>query len=290
MMKTFRFATNLLWLVLTKPIAVLVLIAALLGIYWYAPGVTQNPPPLLPAGVEAAATEIAKSIIERCGKPERSLSRILILPIPGDREGVLEKMIHEEFKREYAAGWYFPIEKAKITQAMDALKFTLYGNEGLKVFSKEDAVKIAQLAEADLVLFSQIDRFSPVEGSHEIRGAARLIDIKKDETLVLPFDNSVDISVKLLPRPGGGTQLTALLIFTLIWPILMIPILRLVVARESNQANFFGILLMGLVPLTVALLLVGREALDGLILIGCFIFFALTTGWVAFVMNKLAEK
>ena len=88
----------------------------------------------------------------------------------------------------------------------------------------------------------------------------------------------------------GWRQFVVPVIFGLIWPILMIPVLRQVVARENNRDNFTAMIVMVAVPLIVALLSIGTLPTGAFALMGCCLFFALAAGWVGFVMDKLAEK
>ena len=294
-MRIFRFALGLLWITLTQRLVIIILLALAFLIFqfdlakFFSPRDKQKN--LAPSSrlVDDAAGEVARSIVLQCPKPENSYSQLLVLPVRNDRENAIENMIRKEFQEQQAdSGWYKLVEKDTLTWALDQLQLRVIGKDAQKELSKDDAIRIGKAAGAELVLLSQVDRFVPGNGGHEISGMSQLINVATGEIFAFPFDNSDRRGMML--SVSGWRQYAVLVIFTLIWPILMIPVLRQVVARENNRDNFAGIMLMALVPLVIAVSMFGVQLLNAMTLIACSLFFALAAGWVGFVMNQLAEK
>ena len=294
-MKIFRLfchAMNLFWMALTARVVIVILAALMPLLYWYGAGnvlpvgnVTRPPSSRL---VDDAAGEVARSIVLQCPRPENTYSQLLVLPVRNDRENAIENMIRREFQQQADSGWYKLVEKDVVTQTLDQLQLLAFGKDGQKELTKDDAIRLGKAAGAELVLLSQVDRFVPGSGGHEIRGTSQLVNVATGDALVIPFDNFSNLGMIKHGRTLG--QFVVLVIFGLIWPILMIPVLRGVVARENNRDNLITMIIMAAIPLVMIMLWVGTLPTTAFALIGYCIVFALATGWVGFVMNKLAEK
>ena len=115
----------------------------------------------------------------------------------------------------------------------------------------------------------------PGSGGHDIRGTSQLINVVTGDALAIPFDNFSNRGMIKHGRTLG--QFVVLVIFDLIWPILMIPVLRRVVARENNRDNLITMIIMAAIPLGIIMLWVGtlpNSTFDWM----CYcIFFALAT-------------
>ena len=294
-MRIIRFALDLIWIAMSRRLVIVVLIALAFVIFRYdlttpfffPGGVKKN---LAPSSrlVDDAAGEVARSIVLQCPQPENTYSQLLVLPVRNDRENAVENMIRQEFQKQNT-GWYTLVEKDVMTRAFDQLHDLAFGKDSQKEITQDDAIRIAKAAGAELVLLSQIDRFVPGKGGHEISGASQLINVATGDTLAsFPFDNSDRHGMMI--SVGRWRQYGVLVIFTLLWPILMIPVLRQVVARENNRDNLMTILIMAAVPLVVTLLLMGTQSINAYLVIGYCVFFALAAGWVGFVMDKITEK
>ena len=292
-MRILRFAFDLLWIAMSRRLVIVVLVVLAFVMFRYDltsfffPG--NGKKNLAPSSrlVEDAAGEVARSIVLQCPQPENTYSQLLVLPVRNDRENAVENMIRQEFQKQ-DSGWYKLVEKDVMTRTLDQLHDLAFGRDTQKEITPDDAIRIAKAAGAELVLLSQVDRFVPGKSGHEISGTSQLINVATGEVLAIPFDNSHrdDMMISV----GGWRQYAVLLIFTMIWPILMIPVLRQVVAREDNRDNFAAMMLMAAVPLVIGGLMVGLQSLNAMTLITFALFFALTAGWTGFVMNKIAGK
>ena len=293
-MRIFHFVMDLLWFLLSRRLVIVVLVVMMFVFFRY--DVTSLFWPrdakrnLAPSSrlVDDAAGEVARSIVLQCPQPENTYSQLLVLPVRNDRENAIENMIRREFQQQADSGWYKLVEKDVVTQTLDQLQLLAFGKDGQKELTKDDAIRLGKAAGAELVLMSQVDRFVPGSGGHEIRGTSQLINVTTGNALAIPFDNFSDRG--LLTGVTGWRPFAVLVIFGLIWPILMIPVLRQVVARENNRDNLTAMMIMAAVPLVVTLLLFGTLPTTAFALMGCCVFFALAAGWTGFVMNKLAEK
>ena len=290
-MKVLLFAAKMFLLVLARPLVITVLVVLLFVVCRYGNMFSWHRKEIrnLTSSsrmVEDAASQVAQAIVLQCPKPEKSYSRLLVLPVRDDREHAIENKIREEFQRQADTGWHTLVEKDVVTRTIDKLQLMAHGRDGQKALSNEDAIAIGKAADAELVLLAQVESFTPRDGYHEIHGTSQLIDVKTGLATVFPFANSVEQRVPM----GSWLPFASLLIFTLIWPIAMIPVLRQVVARENNRDNLAAMIVMAFVPLIVAILLIDIPSLNALTVIVCCLFFASVAGWVGFIMNKLAEK
>ena len=288
-MRILLFAVKIFLLVLARPLVITVLVILLFVACRYGnmfPWHRKETRNLAPSSrmVEDAAGQVAQGIVLQCPKPKKSYSRLLVLPVRDDRENAIENKIREEFQRQADTGWYTMVEKDVVTRTLDKLQLMAHGRDGQRALSNEDAIAIGKAADAELVLLSQVESFMPRDGYHEIRGTSQLIDVKTGLATVFPFGNSVEPNVHV----RSWLPFALLVIFTLIWPIAMIPVLRQVVTRENNRDNLTAMILMAFVPLIVAILLIGLPSLNALTVIVCCLFFASVAGWVGFIMNKLA--
>jgi hypothetical protein len=289
-MKIFHFFMDLLWLVLTRRLIIVAFVILLfvafrydVTTFFWPRDTSKN---LAPSSrlVEDAAGEVARSIVLQCPQPEKTYSRLLVLPVRGDRENAIETMIRKEFQQQADSGWFKLVEKDIVTKTLDMA----FGRDGQKELIKEDAIRIGKAAEAELVLLSNVDRFVPGNNGHEICGTAQLINVQTGDAWTLPFDNTAKNS--MMKYGMGWSQIAGLVIFTLLWPILMIPVLRNIVTRENNRDNFVAMIVMAAIPLAIVLLFVGTLPTSAFGLICCCVFFALAAGWVGVVMDKIAEK
>ncbi|MCL2623346.1 MAG: hypothetical protein FWD31_06740 [Planctomycetaceae bacterium] len=293
-MKIFCFIADLLWFLLSRRLMIVVLVVLMFAFFryditgWFWPRDTKRNPAPSSRLVDDAAGEAARSIVLQCPQPENTYSQLLVLPVRNDREYAIENMIRREFQQQADSGWYKLVEKDVVTQTLDQLQLLTFGKDGQKELTEDDAIRLGKAAGAELVLLSQVDRFVPAGGGHEIRGTSQLINVSTGETLVIPFDNFAENG--MTKHSGTLGQFVVLVIFTLVWPILMIPVLRGVVARENNRDNLVTMVIMAAIPLGIVLLWVGTLPTTAFALMGCCIFFALAAGWTGFVMDKLAEK
>ena len=290
-MRILLFAVKMFLLVLARPLVITVLVVLLFVVCRYGNMFSSHRKEtrdLAPSSrmVEDAAGQVAQGIVLQCPKPEKSYSRLLVLPVRDDRENAIENKIREEFQHQADTGWYTLVEKDVVTRTLDKLQLMTHGRDGQKALSNEDAIAIGKAADAELVLLSQVESFTPRNGYHEIRGTSQLIDVKTGLATVFPFGNSVEPNVPV----RSWLPFVLLVFFTLIWPIAMIPVLRQVVTRENNRDNLTAMIIMALVPQVVAILLIGLPSLNALTVIVCCLFFASVAGWVGFIMNKLAEQ
>ena len=296
-MKILRFVMDLLWLFLSRPLVIVILVVLMFGYFrydvttWFWPRDAKRN--LAPSSrlVEDAAGEVARSIVLACPQPENSYSQLLVLPVRNDRENAVENMIRREFQQQTGpkgSGWYKLVEKDVVTQTLDGMQLLAFDKDGQKELTKDDAIRLGKAAGAELVLMSQVDRFVPGSDGHEIRGTSQLINVATGNVLAIPFDNFSNNG--MMKRGVTLGQFVVLVIFTLIWPILMIPVLRGVVAKENNRDNLVTMLIMAAIPLGIVLLWAGTLPTTVFALIGCCVFFALASGWTGFVMDKLAEK
>jgi hypothetical protein len=243
---------------------------------------TSAPP--VSASVEQAADKLAEQIAAACPEPEKSMTKLFIVPFDGDRNEIVENALRKIFQRNAAAGWYEIIDRSAAIKALEKVHFTF--------ISKEYPAELVKLTGAEYVLTGKIGEFTPKDDSHLIAGSFRLLDLtKRQDVFSRQFSNE---SVKSAGNKThyGYTFLRwfSVLLFTLIYPILLIPVIQKIIEKDNSGTNLAGMLGLAFIPVGVAMLLTGVLPAGAFSVIGYLVLFAASAAWVGFVMDKLAAK
>jgi hypothetical protein len=280
---------GLLWsfLIRTPVISALVLILAASLYFTGTFSFKQSPLPQVstpvPASVDQAASALAEQVAAACPQPEKTLTKIVIIPIEGDREQTVEKNLYKVLERNTVNGWYQPVERSVIIQALEKVHYT-FG-------SQDYPAALINMTGAEFVLSGKLTEFAPKGNSHVIAGSFSLVDLtKQKEVFSLRFTTVPQ--QKSTVRSAGGTVLRwiSVFIFTLVYPILMIPVIQRILAKDNSGTNLAGMLGLALIPVGVAVLLTGILPTGAFSVIGYLLLFALSAAWVGFVMDKVAAR
>lgn len=301
-MKLLGFLLKIFWTLITRPVVILVMAVLLFLIFRYGGSIQEQVPgpiyfasKILPQSraVDQAAGEVAASIVEACPPAEKSYTRLLIIPLRDDREQAIENQIREKFQKRVEQGEFTLVEKSTLTQLGEQIQEILPGGGSeSEPITKEDAIKIGKTANAEVVLFGQVDTFVPEETSHKIEGKFQFVNVVTGDTLATSrFSNMIN-SEKTTETTGGisMTKLVVLLLFLLFWPFALVPLMRRVIRRESNRDNLLAILLMTAIPFGMAIAFIGNMTANIFFTIGFLLFFVIAAGWIGFVMNKVAQQ
>lgn len=300
-----RFLFKMFWTLVTQPIVILVLAVLLFLMFRFGGSIseqsvesTRYAQKLLPRSqaVDQATGDIADSIVRACPQPEKSYTRLLIVPLRDDRERALENQIREKFQRRIEQGEFTLVEKSTVTHIGEQIREILPGGAESRSMTKEEAIRIGKASDAEIVLFGEIDTFAPAEKTHKIEGRYQFVNVVTGDTLVASRFSNVSGS-ETAPEYASATtngipilKLVILLLFALIWPFALVPMMRRILRRESNRDNLLAILCMTLIPFGIAVVFLGNMTANLFIMIGFLLFFVVAAGWIGFVMNKVAEQ
>jgi hypothetical protein len=174
----YRILTELLWMLIMRPISIFVMLLVLLGLLRYS-GISRmqfsavKHPLQVAQTVEQAADELADQVANACPKPEKTLTKLFISPIESDRNAVVESALRRAFQKHVDTGFYQLVEKNSITKTLDIMNIAQTENG----YSQE----IAKLTGAEFLLTGKIDTFSPAGNSHEIHAVFRLLDLTQNK-------------------------------------------------------------------------------------------------------------
>ena len=232
--------------------------------------------------VVIATMHLAEQVVAVCPQPENSLTKLLITPIAGDRDATVEKALYSAFQKSAPKGWYEIFERSVVIKTLEKIHSTFGG--------PEYPIELAKFFGAELILTGQIDTFVPEGSSHRIRGTFRLFDTNGKEVTNIIFDNCQPKPRRFGEYSGYGLYFLGVLLFTLLYPIALMPVLKQIVRLESNSGNLTAMVGFGMIPVGIAMLLTESIPTSAFSIIAYLFFFTLSAGWVGFVMNKLAEK
>jgi len=208
----------------------------------------------------------------------------VILPVEGDRERAVENALYKVLERNAANGWYRVVERSVIVQALEKAHYA-FG-------SREYPDALVKLTGAEFVLSGKLTEFAPKGNSHVISGSFSLVDLTQQSEVFSQRFTTASQSQSTALRSTGRTILrwVSVFIFTLIYPIVMIPVIQRIVSKDNSGTNLAGMLGLALIPVCVAVLLTGILPAGAFSVIGYLLLFALSAGWVGFVMDKVAAR
>lgn len=250
--------------ILVIPLVVVAVIAGVWTWYRYGPSFTPSSvPAALAEGVEAACAQVAEAL----PSPTRSPRPILVVPLAGDREIDDGELLVTAALREAidAEGRYRCVKRSKGQGLTDAL---LGSDEKpqRQIADPAEAGKAAEAAGAEVFLLGRVDRLEVLEDTARVAFDVQLFEVGVEEPLFQDsFSNRVtaESPPETAQTPSSGAPdarapgpsllvYVAVSAFALIWPALMIPLMRRALKQDSNLANLLAILAVTAVPAVVA--------------------------------------
>ncbi len=88
--------------------------------------------------------------------------------------------------------------------------------------------------------------------------------------------------------PRAWTYLLVLA-FTLVWPVAMVPVMRMIVKQERNAYNLLGLAVLAAVPAAMMLAVVWPGISSAVTLLGFCLYTVAAFVWTGTIMNRVAE-
>lgn len=249
------------------------------------------------------ADTLAGKIVAELPRPEKSLTRLMVLPLTGDREEMMEKSLRKAVRAAEKNGWYHLVEEntgtsfVKITQDLGRW-ISSGGKQGEKQKSIQEACALARTASADQVLFGEVTSFSPAgKNRHKIDTRIYLLDVASETTWEREFRHDPEAassgsggfsSENAGELPPSGWKYVVAVLFTILWAPVMIPVMQKIVRHENNYHNLFGLLCLTAVAVAPMLVLLWPYLANVYTLIGFILYAAAAFVWTGMIMNRVA--
>jgi len=248
-----------------------------------------------PTSGEKSSQYVAKLITDACPQPERSYSRLLILPIANDRNDVLGSQIRKSIQRKIDMGWYAPVEKTIQTNILEAIQgLSMTDDEYNSILPKKNAIRIGQLSKAEFVLCGTVDSFAPNGESHDICCRFYLVEVKNGNVVFeSTFSNQPPKNVGMIAGVNRNQLISRGCLVGLVMltcPLVLAPGFRPLIRQGSRFLCFVGVLAISVMPMYLAVQIL-EIPLPILSQVACYVtIFILTAFWTAFLVDKVVEK
>lgn len=282
------FAWRILGGVVALPSRVIGLVAVVAlvsgGWTWFEYFSPATKPAAFPSVLSSAARTVCEQVPPRLPQPERAMSPILVLPLAADRELLVTQTLRECLARQ---AWYRPCEKGAADRFLDGL-FSNIGVRNEPVSDPATAVKLAKAAAAEVVLFGRVDRLE-ILGD----GVAVAIRVQAFATDGRSLLDETFTNQKPPAAASGGFGLrlgmaAGLALFTLLWPPVLVPLMRRVLRAESNAANLLAVILIAAVPLAIGWPAIFAAGMGPWRIAGFGLWAAVSVFWCMAVMSWVA--
>ena len=276
----------------------------LFGYVYYSNQMPRSAPRPVPQALDAAVTELCREVPEQLPEPERVLKPTLLLPLSGDREGLVTDRLRVALDQQ---GWYRTVEASLLEKAIGtAQELTGLGSDSSARSMQWTPTELASMirsAKAESVLRGNVDRLAfPADGPVEIKLRLELWELSSTEPSMAVLKEFVNLqrpeptapAPPAAPKASFWSRLRSygiLFLAALIWPFATIPWIRKVLREDSNEANMKALLIITAIPMPIFLLFLlwqGNGFLNIVIkgtIAAMFLFF-----YTAFVLNAIQNK
>lgn len=197
---------------------------------------------------EHVCAQVVADLPKRGGAPT-----LAVLNIAGDANGLVTGLLREKIQ---AAGEYHLLDDSFLGKLLRE-----FGKEGAPVSRLADAVATAREIGVDLVVFGEIAEFRVDENVSRLKLEMRMADRQSGQAVFARSysQGTQDPSswrARLADSPAGR-RIFIWVAFTLLLPVISIPLIRRLTAMDSNLLNLALLLCYTLVDMFIAFLLIG---------------------------------
>ena len=237
--------------------------------------------------------EAADKLPEELGTPKIARQAVLVLPLAKDGEGVFVQGLRNSLDDH---GEYRSVDEKKLRKILRDLRDDL-GIQNKTVTDPDKAIKLGKAAEAELVIIGRVDEWTLDKDSWQVAFTASAYQVEDGKPVFVEtrFTNAP-------PEPVGEPArwksiklpdlrlLAGLACFALFWPILLAPLTRKTLDRESNALT--ALMLVGVIAVPVAAswysLMDGSAGVLRIVMLLCIT--VIVAIWSLFVMNQVAAE
>lgn len=248
---------------------------------------------LTPVKPDRSIEAVMKQVRGKLPSPEIDRQPVLILPLERDREDRFNTILREAIEADMK---YQAVDQSTRDQLLAQFRF-----DDKIVTDREDAIKLGKRAEAEVVIFGHVDKWQHGKESTLVDFTASAYQVA-DGKVIFEESRFTNIPKKPKNKPktkrkpvseetGQSSDLRlwlGLICFALFWPILLAPLTRKILDRESNALTAITLVAVIAVPVGVwwFTVLNGSPGVVGVLLLLCFTFAVAL--WTTFVMNQVA--
>ena len=198
---------------------------------------------------ERACTQVAADLPKRSGA-----STIAVLNIAGDANGTVTGLLRQRLQK---SGDYRMLDGSFLVKLLRE-----FGKENAPVSRLADAVSTAREIGVDLVVFGEVADFTVDDSTSRLKLEMRMADRQSGQAV---FARSYSFGTPegasswrtRLANSPKSRRIFMWVVFTLLLPVLCIPLIRRWTARDSNLVNLALLLGLTIVDMFVALFLTG---------------------------------
>ena len=245
-------------------------------------------PAAFPTSLTRATQTVCDQVPPCLPRPQRALCPLLVLPLADDRELMVTQTLRDCLAKQ---SWYRPCEKGPSDRFLEGL-FNNIGMPKEPVADPATAVKLAKAAEAEVVVFGRVDRFEVLDDGVAVAVHVQALGVDGKPLFDKTFTNQEPPATALhISFHISGPRLAifaGLAAFTLLWPLVLVPLMRRVLGAESNVANLLAIVLISAVPPAVGWPVVFTDG-SGALWVAVFgLWTVLSVLWCIMVMSRVA--
>lgn len=238
-----------------------------------------------PAGIDVAIDQVCQQLVDALPNPQIALRPTLILTLESDRQALITASMSRWLSED---GRYRPVDPGLLDQLYQTLGF-----EERVVLNREDAVRFAQSADAEVVIYGRINQFEIDERAVNLNLDIHVFDLLSNEQVydgrLANSEPDLAIARKIQASQSDFVlPCLALICLALAWPIACFPGIRAVLKLESNLFTAVVLIVVIAMPVfawssAVSSLLSGILAWL-LLLLGAIVI----SVWCLYVTNALA--
>ena len=236
--------------------------------------------------LDRAIRETVEQVPRQLPKPEIAQRPALVLPLVNDREERLTIALRKALDDD---GNYRTVDQSTLNKLLTKL-----GVKKENVTDPEEAIKLAQAAEAEVVLIGRVVTIKKEEKQSLVDFTVQAYQVADASPLfeTTQFTNAppepVAGSSPEAQPPLGVWLLLGLACFVLFWPVLLVPLIGKTLDQESNA--LMALLLIGViaVPVVVSWSVVLGDAAGLMRILLLVLTIVIAALWSIFVMNEVA--
>ena len=228
---------------------------------------------------EQVCSEAAEDLPQRQG-----LSTLAILDLAGDSsDGYISSMLRQ---RVQATGKYRLIEESFFRKLLRE-----FGKDNAPVSTLADAVTAARQLGVDAVLFGEIPEFTAQKNAAAVRLELRMAERDSGQSVFARSysSNRADTMRARIADSSKGRRIFIWVLFTILLPLVTVPLIRRLVAVDSNLLNLGLLVGYTLLDMFVAILLTGFW-IPTLWTAGILLFALVASGYYNFRIASFIEQ
>jgi hypothetical protein len=221
---------------------------------------------------------VTEDLINRIPFESETIRRMAVAPLAGDVTGEATQHI----RKVLAGSGLFDVPPPPLGERVRGL----FSSEWRDLNTREEALEYGRKAEAELVLWGRVDRLYEREGKVEYDITLEIYDMASEEAPPIWSENANGDQEEVEGAGGGfflsiralAVRIFFCLLFFLFFSIVLMPVIRSTLDRESNEATLLLLTAMTAVDAALAFFLV-HDVSGRYFTIALVVGLAVAAGW-----------